>query len=143
VDTACAWLGVANTPDPLPPRMVDFHNPTVALSDACLCAARDSRSRKLITVTSVFLIDRGAYKAMSCHGRSLPVSLPGGPHSPWVVPTIQSSLFVAGNSSLVWTTSGVSFEAVVLTAGQYGYELILGFASEHGADPCLPVSVTL
>jgi hypothetical protein len=39
------------------------------------------------------------------------------------------------------TMSGVFSEAIVLTAGQYGYELILGFASEHETDPCLLVDI--
>jgi hypothetical protein len=38
-------------------------------------------------------------------------------------------VLLAGNFSPLLTTSGVFFEVIVLTAGQYGYELILGFAS--------------
>jgi hypothetical protein len=46
-------------------------------------------------------------------------------------------VFLAGNFSSLLTTSGAFSGAIALTAGQYGYELISGFASEHGTYPCL------
>jgi len=37
-------------------------------------------------------------------------------------------VLLAGNFSSLLTTSGVFYEAIVLTAGQYGYGLVFGFA---------------
>ena len=51
------------------------------------------------------------------------------------------NVLLGGNSSSLLTMSGVFSEAIVLTAGQYGYELILYFASEHVTDPCLSVDI--
>jgi hypothetical protein len=48
------------------------------------------------------------------------------------IPFIVTQILIvrlAGNSSSLLTTSGVFSEATALTAGQYGYELILGLAS--------------
>jgi hypothetical protein len=61
-----------------------------------------------------------------------------------LIPFIVTQILIvllAGNSSSLLTMSGVFSEAIVLTAGQYGYELILGFVSEHETDPCLSVDI--
>lgn len=50
------------------------------------------------------------------------------------------TFLLAGNSSLLLTTSGVSSEVIALIAGQYGSVIMLSFcvssaASGHDADP--------
>ena len=60
--------------------------------------------------------------------------------TPFIVTQILIAL-LAGNSSSLLTTSGVFSGAIVLTAGQYGYEQTLGFASEHETDPRFSVDI--
>lgn len=51
-----------------------------------------------------------------------------------LIPFIVTQILIVlldGNSLSLLTTSGVFSEAIVRIAGQYGYELILGFASEY------------
>lgn len=50
-------------------------------------------------------------------------------------------VFLAGNFSSLLATSGAFSGDIALTAGQYGYELISGFALEHGTYPCLYVDI--